>query len=294
MREVFHQSLEDLQNRLVEIADLVTVSIDKATRAFATSDVALAEEVIADDAKIDELAVALDEQAIEILARQQPVARDLRIVVTALRVSASLERMGDMSEHISQLARLRFPERAVPKGLKGTFTKMGELDVEIARTLSELLRTQDLRLADAIRNTDDDIDELHASVFEKVLSDNWKGEATATVDATLASRYHERFADHAVAVAKKVVYLATGDWHVDEEDIALAVEQQELGHACADVTKAGCPRASGLRHMVLTSCPGPRRRQHRRQRPPGRGSGRGRWGRCSRRARTPAGCRWGC
>ncbi|MCM3780048.1 phosphate signaling complex protein PhoU [Microbacterium hydrocarbonoxydans] len=232
MREVFHQSLEDLQSRLVEIADLVTVSIDKATRAFATSDVALAEEVIADDAKIDELAVALDEQAIEILARQQPVARDLRIVVFALRVSASLERMGDMSEHIAQLARLRFPERAIPRGLKGTFTKMGELDVEISRTLTELLRTQDLRLADTIRNTDDDIDELHASVFEKVLSDNWKGEATATVDATLASRYHERFADHAVAVAKKVVYLATGDWQVQEADIAIAVEQQEqLGHA---------------------------------------------------------------
>ncbi|WP_406249332.1 phosphate signaling complex protein PhoU [Microbacterium sp. M] len=236
MREVFHQSLEDLQSRLVEIADLVTVSIDKATRAFATSDVGLAEEVIADDAKIDLLAVALDEQAIEILARQQPVARDLRIVVTALRVSASLERMGDMSEHIAQLARLRFPERAIPKGLKGTFTKMGELDVEISRTLSELLRTQDLRFADAIRNADDDVDELHASVFEKVLSDNWKGEAHATVDATLASRYHERFADHAVAVAKKVVYLSTGDWAVQEEDIALALEaqvaeQQELGHA---------------------------------------------------------------
>lgn len=232
MREVFHQSLEDLQSRLVEIADLVTESIDKATRAFATSDVALAEEVIADDAKIDELALTLDEQAIEILARQQPVARDLRIVVTALRVSASLERMGDMSEHIAQLARLRFPERAIPKGLKGTFVKMGELDVEISRTLSELLRTGDLRFADTIRNADDDVDELHASVFEKVLSDNWKGEATATVDATLASRYHERFADHAVAVAKKMVYLATGDWQVSEAEIALAAEQQqEFGHA---------------------------------------------------------------
>lgn len=229
MREVFHQSLEELQSRLVEIADLVTVSIDKATRAFATSDVSLAEEVISDDAKIDALAVTLDEQAIEILARQHPVARDLRIVVTALRVSASLERMGDMSEHIAQLARLRFPERAIPKGLKATFLKMGELDVEISRTLSELLRTQDLRLADAIRNTDDTIDELHASVFEKVLSDNWRGEAHATVDATLASRYHERFADHAVAVAKKVVYLATGDWQVDEDDITLAAEQQALG-----------------------------------------------------------------
>ncbi len=227
MREVFHQSLEDVQSGLVQIADLVTIAIDKATRAFATGNVALAEEVIADDQLIDELAVTLDEQAIEILARQQPVARDLRIVVTALRVSASLERMGDMAEHIAQLARLRFPERAVPKGLKSTFTKMGERDVEIARALTDLLRTQDLRLADAIRNADDDVDELHARVFEKVLSDSWKGEAGATVDATLASRYHERFADHAVSVAKKVVYLATGDWAVDDETIDQVIAQAE-------------------------------------------------------------------
>ena len=219
MREVFHQSLEDVQGRLVEISELVTVAIDKATRAFGTSDVALAEEVIEADDIIDEKALALDELAIEILARQQPVARDLRIVVTALRVSASLERMGDMSEHIAQLARLRFPERAIPKGLKGTFVKMGELDVEVARTLSELLRTQDLRFADAIRNADDDVDELHATVFEKVLSDSWQGETAATVDATLASRYHERFADHAVSISKKVVYLATGDWDPDLDDV---------------------------------------------------------------------------
>lgn len=225
MREVFHQSLEELQGRLVEISELVTIAIDKATRAFQESDVTLAEEVISDDTKIDELAVLLDEQAIEILARQQPVARDLRIVVTALRVSASLERMGDMAEHIAQLARLRFPERAIAKGLKSTFTRMGELDVEVSRKLTELLRTEDLRLADEVRNADDDVDELHAKVFEKLLSDKWRGEAPQTVDAVLASRYHERFADHAVSVAKKVVYLATGDWDVDDEVIDAALEQ---------------------------------------------------------------------
>lgn len=212
MREVFHQSLEDVQARLVEIAELVTVAIDKATRAFGTSDVSLAEEVIEADAIIDEKAVALDELAIEILARQQPVARDLRIVVSALRMSASLERMGDIAEHIAQLTRMRFPERAIPKGLKSTFLKMGELDVEAARDLTELLRTQDGELIDQIRDADDKLDELHVSVFEKVLSDSWQGEASATVDATLASRYHERFGDHAVSVAKKVLYLSTGDW----------------------------------------------------------------------------------
>ncbi|MGO1770299.1 MAG: phosphate signaling complex protein PhoU [Microbacterium sp.] len=216
MREVFHQSLEELQSRLVEIADLVTVAIEKATRAFGESDVALAEEVIAGDMLIDERAVALDEMAIEILAMQQPVARDLRIVVSALRASATLERMGDLAEHIAQLARIRYPDRAIPKGFRKTFEKMGERDVEVSRLLANLLRTQDLQIAEQIRNADDEIDELHASVFEKVLGAQTAEDVTAVVDATLASRYHERFADHAVGVAKKMIYLATGDWTAEE------------------------------------------------------------------------------
>jgi phosphate transport system protein len=212
MREVFQQELREVQERLVEIADLVAVSIDKATRAFNESNVGLAEEVIADDDLIDQRTLALDELAITILARQQPVARDLRIVVSALRISASLERMGDMSTHISQLARYRFPDKVVPKSLRPTFSEMGRLDVEIARKLTELLRTEDVELAEEIRNEDDKIDALHLSVFDKVLGETWKGQTVDTVDATLASRYHERFADHAVSIAKKVQYLATGDW----------------------------------------------------------------------------------
>jgi len=223
MREVFHQSLEDVQSRLVEISELVTVAVDKATRAFGTSDVALAEEVIEDDQVIDDKAIELDELAIEILARQQPVARDLRIVVAALRVSASLERMGDIAEHIAQLTRMRFPERAIPKGLKSTFIKMGELDVEVARTLTEVLRTEDLSLVEKLRSLEEELDDLHLAIFEKVLGETWKGEAAATVDATLASRYHERFADHAVSVAKKVAYLATGDWTPDTNAISVIV-----------------------------------------------------------------------
>jgi len=212
MREVFQQELREVQDRLVEISALVTDSIARATEAFNESNVALAETVIADDPKIDALAAELDELAIQILARQQPVARDLRIVVSALRISASLERMGDMAEHIAQLARYRFPEKVVPKGLRSTFREMGALDVEIAKKLTELLRTEDVGIAEDIRNEDDKVDALHLSVFDKVLGETWKGAAVDTVDATLASRYHERFADHAVSIAKKVQYLATGDW----------------------------------------------------------------------------------
>jgi phosphate transport system protein len=216
VREVFQQELREVQERLVEIAGFVAVSIEHATAAFNESNVSLAEIVIADDARIDVAALELDELAINILARQQPVARDLRIVVSALRISASLERMGDMAEHIAQLARYRFPDKVVPKSLRPTFVELGALDVAVAKKLVELLKTEDVRLAEEIRNDDDRIDELHLSVFDKVLGESWKGAAADTVDATLASRYHERFGDHAVSIAKKVRYLATGDWVVPQ------------------------------------------------------------------------------
>ena len=218
MRDVFQQELAEVQQRLVEISRLVAISMDKATRAFNESDVSLAEEAITEDEKIDELTVELDELAITILARQQPVARDLRIVVSALRISASLERMGDLSTHIAQLARYRFPDKVIPKGLRGTFAEMGALDVVIANMLTELLLHQDMALAETIRNEDDKVDALHVSVFDAVLGETWKGLAADTVDATLASRYHERFADHAVSIAKKVQYLGTGAWHQDHND----------------------------------------------------------------------------
>lgn len=212
MRKVFQQELREVQTRLVEISTLVAISIDDATLAFNESNVSLAETVISDDEKIDTATQELDELAITILARQQPVARDLRIVVSALRISASLERMGDMARHIARLARYRFPDNVVPKSLRDTFAEMGQLDVGIARKLVELLTTEDVRLADEICNEDDKVDALHLSVFDKVLGEKWKGGTEDTVDATLASRYHERFADHAVSIAKKVQYLATGDW----------------------------------------------------------------------------------
>lgn len=210
MREVFQQELREVQDRLVEIATLVETAIDLATRAFSESNVSLAERVIADDHRIDQAARDLDELAIAILARQQPVARDLRIVVSGLRISASLERMGDLAEHIAQLARYRFPDKVVPTTLRETFYELGLLDVTVAKKLVRLLRTEDLELAEQIRNDDDRIDELHVSVFDAVLGEAWKGGAVDTVDATLASRYHERFADHAVTIAKQIQYLATG------------------------------------------------------------------------------------
>ena len=213
MRELFQQELHEVQDRLVAIAELVVDAITDAVEAFNKSDVSLAEAVIVRDNKIDDAVIELDEHAIAIMARQAPVAKDLRIVVSALRISASLERMGDMAEHLAQLARYRFPEKVVPKTIRPTFKEMGVLDVQMAKMLVELLKTEDIAIAHKIRDEDDKVDALHLSVFETVLSDTWSQETETTVDATLASRYLERFADHAVSIAKKMVYLSTGEWN---------------------------------------------------------------------------------
>ncbi|MFC7432446.1 MULTISPECIES: phosphate signaling complex protein PhoU [unclassified Agrococcus] len=219
MREVFKQEMAEVQDRLVEIAEDVARSITRATEAFGDSNVQLAEQVIQSDADIDDKAIALDELVIDIIARQGPVARDLRIVISALRISASLERMGDLARHIAMLTRYRFPANVVPESLAPTFVQMGAADVEIANLLVELLRTQDVSIAEQIAGSDVKVDALHKSVFEQVLGSEWEGAAHATVDATLASRYHERFADHAVGIGKKMAYLATGDWQAELHEV---------------------------------------------------------------------------
>ena len=213
MLQVFQSELSDVQARLVEISKSVTRIIDKASQAFLNSDVAKADEAIALAQVTESRALALDELVIRILALQSPAARDLRILVSALRMSASLERMGALASHIATIARYRYPGSAVPEALRPTFEEMSRLDVELARRITTLLKNTDVDLARMIQAEDARVDELHRSVFDVVLADDWKENAVYTVDVTLASRYFERFADHVVDISTKVSYLTTGAWH---------------------------------------------------------------------------------
>ena len=206
MRTIFQHELTELSDALVEVGELVQLAITDATAAFRETNIELAEDVLNLGGRIDEKCSKLDQTAIDILARQAPVARDLKLVVTALRISSSLERMGDLALHIANLARYRFPERAIPKGMKKIFLEMGALDVDIAGLLVQMLRDQHPALLTEIDELDDKIDALHVRVFEKVLSDGL-ADTASIVDATLASRYHERFGDHAVSIAKQIIEL---------------------------------------------------------------------------------------
>ena len=210
MRIVYQQELGEIQSRLVEIAELIVTAIKQATEAFGTSNVELAEEVIDGGDLIDQKTNELDSLVVDVMARQQPVASDLRLMVSSLRMSSSLERMADLAGHIAQLSRYRYPESAIPKGLRKIFKRMAEVDVEMAEGLVELLRTFEPKTLNEIRDLDDILDELHSRVFEKVLSDKLSDNPTGVVDATLASRYHERFGDHAVNVCKQVNFFVSG------------------------------------------------------------------------------------
>lgn len=216
MREVFQQELHEVQDRLVEIAESVSLIIEKSTQAFLANEVSKADEAIALSESNEEKALALDELVIKILARQSPVARDLRILVSALRISASLERMGALASHIASIARYRFPGSAVPASLRSTFEEMGALDIKLSKKVVEVLKNTDVDLARAIQAEDERVDELHRHIFDVVLSDEWKENAMFTVDVTLASRYFERFADHVVDISAKVSYLTTGEWNEAE------------------------------------------------------------------------------
>ncbi len=217
MREVFQSELQEVQERLVEISQSVASIIEKATQAFLTNDVTQADQALVLSDTNEAKALALDELVIRILARQSPVARDLRVLVSALRISASLERMGALASHIASIARYRYPGSAVPDVLRKTFEEMGALDIQLAKKLTEVLTNTDVESARAIQAEDKRVDELHRNVFEIVLSDSWKENAMFTVDVTLASRYFERFADHVVDISTKVTYLSTGEWQETDQ-----------------------------------------------------------------------------
>jgi phosphate transport system protein len=210
MREIFEAELQQLGDDLVALSGRVEHAVTQAGIALLTADLALAESVIVEDHDIDALERELDERCILLLAQQAPVATDLRIIVTTLRMIASLERMGDLARHVAQIARGRYPRHAVPHALSGTFAEMHDAAVRVARRTTTLLTNHELPLAESIQQDDDLLDELHEDVFTALLGGQWGGTTQETVDVTLLGRFYERFGDHAVSVSERIVYLVTG------------------------------------------------------------------------------------
>jgi phosphate transport system protein len=211
MRDAYHEELDAITGQLVEMSKLVGSAMERATRALLSADLALAEGVIAADEEVDALQRELDTRSFDLLARQQPVATDLRTLVASLRMSADLERMGDLARHIAKVARLRYPNPAVPPELRGTMREMGYVAQRIVSKAGGVISSRDVQAALQLERDDDVMDELHREVFRVLLADDWAYGIETAIDVTLCGRYYERVADHAVSMARRVVYLVTGD-----------------------------------------------------------------------------------
>ena len=212
MRDAFHDDLDSINQTLVEMSTLVAGAMGRATTALLTANLELAEEVIADDDRVDAIQHELDNKTLDVMARQQPVASDLRNLVTSLRMSADFERMGDFAHHAARIARMRYPNKAVPAELETTIQAMGDCAVALITKVTGLLQSRDTVVALEVERDDDEMDKLHRKLFEVLLDDSWSHGIETAIDMTLLGRYYERCADHAVSVSRRVYFLVTGEY----------------------------------------------------------------------------------
>jgi phosphate transport system protein len=211
VRDQYHEELDAVTTSLVDITRLAGSAINRATQALLDADLNAAESVISGDAAIDELYHQIETAAFDLLARQQPVAGDLRAIITSLRMVADLERMGDLALNIAKVARRRYPGGAIPAALHATVLEMGQVAQRICAKCSSVIAGRDIAMAAELERDDDVMDDLHRQLFSVLLDESWRGGVEAAIDVTLCGRYYERFCDHAVSVARRVVFLVTGE-----------------------------------------------------------------------------------
>jgi len=216
MRTAYQEQLSSLTVQLGEMCGLAGVAMERATQSLLQADLALAEQVISDHDRITEISTRAEEAAFLLLALQGPVAGDLRTIVSGIQIVADIDRMGALALHVAKIARRRHPQHALPEEVNGYFAEMGRVAVELSRSAQEVLETLDPDKAARIREEDDAMDDLHRHLFSVLMDKDWKHGVTAAVDVTLLSRFYERFADHAVEVARRVIFTATGEMPAEE------------------------------------------------------------------------------
>jgi phosphate transport system protein len=211
MRTAFHEQLDSLSEMLSNMCGFAGLAMDRATQALLRADLAMAEQVFTDHDQIAYMQASAEEAAFRMLALQSPVAGDLRLVVGSLRNAANAERMGGLALHVAKITRRRHPNRTLPDEVNGYFAEMGRIAVDLGNSAKDVLRSRDPEQAAEISRVDDAMNQLHQQLFSVLMDTEWKHGVTAAVDVTLLGRFYERFADHAVAIGRRVVFEATGE-----------------------------------------------------------------------------------
>jgi phosphate transport system protein len=211
MRDTYHEQLDDILVELERMTRTVSTAVRRSTRALLAADIKAAEEIIAADIELDASGEGVEDRVFELMARQAPVANELRMLVAALRMVADLERMGDLAAHVAKIARMRYPQPAIPAELSTVIEQMGTVAEAMVNAAGNVIKTRDVSAAHALESTDDDMDRLRTNQFRMMMDDSWPHGVEVAVDIALLGRYYERIADHAVSMARRVVYLVTGE-----------------------------------------------------------------------------------
>lgn len=211
MRDQYYEQLDLIVDELVTITDRVRTAVADATTALLDADIVVAERVIAEEVSIEETIDDVEERSLILLATQQPVATDLRQLVSTLRMVADLQRMSHLAVHIAKVARRKMPDSAVPLPVQPIIRDMSVVADSMIGSAARIVSDRDVNAAAQLELEDDEMDRLRKELFRVTLAEGWEHGVDAAIDLALLGRYYERVGDHAVNMARRVVYLVTGE-----------------------------------------------------------------------------------
>jgi len=213
-RKSFQDALDELRIDVIRLAALTTEAIGAGTQAFLDADLTAAEQVIENDDDIDDLTHSIEDSCYQLLARQQPMATDLRTVVSVLRIVHELERSADLMVNVAKTTRRIYPHSLDPK-LRGIIQRMGEQAGTQTRVALDAFADSDPSAAFALADMDDTMDDLTKSLFRHILAGSGpgadEGNVLLAVQLALVGRHYERIADHAVTIGQRVGFMVTGE-----------------------------------------------------------------------------------
>ncbi|BDR52569.1 phosphate transport system regulatory protein PhoU [Bombiscardovia nodaiensis] len=220
MRKIFNEEMRQVADDMEQMAGAVSRAIHTSGQALLGPDLQAAQEVIDGDQAIDQLEASVIDQCVQLLAKQSPVATDLRVVVSTLRLAATFERMGDLSRHIAEAVRRSYPDSPLPPEARDLFERMQAFLNTLADRLVDMMSERNTKVAEQIIVDDDQLDQLHQQTFDLALSDQWQGSKQQMIDLVLLARFMERIGDHGVSAARRVVYIVSGfDPSKDPKDL---------------------------------------------------------------------------
>ncbi|OBI45472.1 phosphate signaling complex protein PhoU [Mycobacterium sp. E796] len=219
MRTAYHEQLDHLAAQLGEMCGLAGIAMKRATQALLAGDLDAAEQVIRDHDQIVAIRVQAEREAFALLALQQPVAGDLRAIFAGVQIIADTERMGALAVHVAKIARREYPKQVIPDDVRECFTDMGKVAIALGDSAKRVLASRDPQQAAQLHEQDKAMDALYRHLFRVLLDDDWQHGVSVGVQVALLGRFYERFADHAVEIGRRVIFLVTGELP-DEDEIS--------------------------------------------------------------------------